>query len=114
MALHMASTSVREPTQNLKPTGLPPASFRSRATNCISSRGVVKLECEAGEMQSTPRGTPRVAAISSVILAAGSTPPSPGLAPWESLMVMPLTCSLDALRAKRSGSKFPWASRQPK
>jgi hypothetical protein len=46
--------------------------------------GVEKDECTAGEMQSTPIGMPRVAAISGVILAAGSTPPWPGLAPCDS------------------------------
>ncbi len=35
----------------------------------------------AGEMQSRPIGMPRIRAISGVIFAAGSTPPSPGFAP---------------------------------
>ncbi len=39
-----------------------------------------------GLMQSRSRGTLRISAISAVILAAGSTPPSPGLAPWLSLI----------------------------
>ena len=37
-------------------------------------------------MQSTPSRTPRAAAISADTLAAGSTPPRPGLAPWLSLI----------------------------
>ena len=40
IALQVASTSTREPTHSLKPTGLPPANSRSRATNSTSSRGV--------------------------------------------------------------------------
>ena len=40
IALQTASTSTREPTHSLKPTGFPSASSRSRATNMISSRGV--------------------------------------------------------------------------
>ena len=37
-------------------------------------------------MQSSPGRTPRIAAISADTFAAGSTPPSPGLAPWLSLI----------------------------
>ena len=61
--------------QSLKPTGLPPDSSRSAAMKCIISIGVEKAEWPAGEMQSTPCGTPRAAAISAVTLAPGSTPP---------------------------------------
>ncbi len=68
---------------SLKPTGLPPDSVRRRATNSSSPSGVEKAEWLAGETQSTPTGTPRVAAISALTLAAGSTPPCPGLAPCE-------------------------------
>ena len=91
MALQMARISTREPTHSLNPMGLPPESSRSRATNRISSRGVVNAEWLAGEMQVCPSGTPRAAAISAVTLEPGSTPPRPGLAPWESLMLMALT-----------------------
>ncbi len=114
MALHMASTSTREPTHSLKPIGLPSESSRSRAMKRMSSRGVVNAEWLAGEMHVCPTGTPRASAISSVTLAPGSTPPSPGLAPWESLMLMALTCGRVALRRKISGSKLPSASRVPK
>ena len=44
--------------------------------------GVEKARCLAGEMQSSPIGTPRILEISSETFAAGSTPPWPGLAPW--------------------------------
>ena len=39
-------------------------------------------------MQSLPWVTPLVAAISADTLAPGRTPPSPGLAPWLSLISM--------------------------
>src|SRR6185437_4499551 len=58
MALQMASTSARRPTHSLMPTGLPPASSRSWATNATSSRGVWNAECPDGLMQSWPSGTP--------------------------------------------------------
>ena len=65
-------------------------------------------------MQSFPIGTPRVWAISALTLAAGSTPPWPGLAPWLSFSSIILTCSCAALAAKRSGSKRPSSVRQLK
>ena len=40
IALQIASSSWREPTQSLKPVGLPPASSRIRAMKRTSSRGV--------------------------------------------------------------------------
>ena len=78
---------------SLKPVGLPPESSRSCPMNRTISRGVVNAECDAGEMQSTPSGTSRASEISAVTLEPGSTPPRPGLAPWDSLIVMPLTSS---------------------
>ncbi|MNT99638.1 hypothetical protein D3C72_2425410 [compost metagenome] len=65
-------------------------------------------------MQSLPTGTPRADAISMVTLAAGSTPPCPGLAPWLSLSSIIFTCGSCALAAKRSGLKLPSSLRQPK
>ena len=114
MALQMAMTSVRRPTHSLIPTGLPPASSRMRATNATSSRGVWKAECAAGLTQSRPCGTPRTAAISAVTLAAGSTPPIPGFAPWESLSDTHLTAAWAALSANRAGSNPPSGVRAPK
>jgi hypothetical protein len=99
---------------SLKPVGLPPDSRRSRSTNCSRPSGVSKAECAAGDTQSTPSGTPRDAAISALTLAAGSTPPWPGLAPCESLTSIIRTCGDCAFAAKRSSSKCPSASRQPK
>ena len=42
IALQIASSSTREPTQSLKPVGLPPASSRRWPMNRTSSRGVEK------------------------------------------------------------------------
>ena len=70
---------------------------------CISSTGVLNAEWRAGEMQSTPIGTPRASAISGVTLAPGSTPPWPGLAPCDSLISIILTCGSCACAANRSG-----------
>ena len=114
MALQMAITSVRRPTHSLIPTGLPPASSRMRATNATSSRGVWKAECAAGLTQSRPCGTPRTAAISAVTLAAGSTPPMPGLAPWLSFSDTHRTWSSPALSRNFSSSKPPSFVRAPK
>ncbi len=114
MALQIANHSQGWPTQSLKPTGLPQARPRSRATKCSSSSGVAKAPWCAGLTQSTPGGTPRAAAISGVTLGPGSTPPCPGLAPWLSLISIILTCASAAWVAKRAGSKRPAASRQPK
>jgi len=45
-----------------------------------------EAEWAAGETQSWPSGTPRVAAISALTFAPGRTPPCPGFAPWLSLI----------------------------
>ena len=65
IALQIAMNSHGWPMHSLKPTGLPPDSSRSWATNCTISSGVEKAEWRDGEMQSTPTGTPRAAAISA-------------------------------------------------
>ena len=114
IALHIARNSQGCPTQSLNPAGLPPDSRRISAMNCIISIGVENAEWPDGEMQSMPRGTPRVSAISSDTLAAGSTPPWPGLAPWLSFNSTILTWSSVAVSAKCSGEKVPSGLRQPK
>ena len=76
--------------------------------------GVVKALWLEGEMQSTPTGTPRVRAISSLTLGAGSTPPWPGLAPWLSFSSTILTCGLAAPAANFSAEKVPSGLRAPK
>jgi hypothetical protein len=114
IALQIANHSHGWPTHSLKPAGLPPESWRRRSTNCSSSIGVEKALWRAGLMQSRPTGTPRAAAISGVTLGPGSMPPWPGLAPWLSLSSTILTCGSAAAAAKRSASKRPASSRQPK
>src|SRR5215467_12956316 len=74
----MARNSHGWPTQSLKPVGLPPERLLMLPMKCIISIGLEKAECRAGEMQSSPIGTPRAAAISILTFAAGSTPPWPG------------------------------------
>jgi hypothetical protein len=86
-----------------------------RATNCSRPRGESKALWRAGEMQSTPGGTPRVAAISAETLCAGRMPPCPGLAPWLSLISIIFTCGSAAWRANARGVEAtPRSSRQPK
>ena len=58
-----------------------------------------------GEMQSFPSGTPRVSAISRDTLAAGSTPPCPGLAPWLNSGSTILIDRAAAVAANVSGAK---------
>ena len=99
---------------SLIPVGLPPESSRRRETNSSSPAGVENDECRAGEMQSTPIGTPRALEISSVTFAPGSTPPWPGLAPWESFTSIIFTWSETAFSANFFSQNRPCASRQPK
>jgi len=54
--LQTAKTSVRRPTQSLKPTGFAPESSRSFAMNASSPRGESKAECAGGEMQVSETG----------------------------------------------------------
>ncbi len=65
-------------------------------------------------MQSSPIDTPLILEISSDTLAAGSTPPWPGLAPWLILSSTILIWSSDATRANSSGLNVPSRLRQPK
>jgi hypothetical protein len=55
-----------------------------------------------------------VAAISALTFAPGSTPPKPGLAPWDNLIEMAFTDGNCDLSANAAASKRPSASRQPK
>ncbi len=105
---------VRVADTSLKPAGLQPESVRSSKMNSISASGVEKAEWAAGDMQSLPMGMPRVSEISSVIFAAGKTPPWPGLAPWLSSISIILTWSRVAVLTKFSGEKVPSSLRQPK
>ena len=98
----------------LKPVGLPPDSLRISPTNAIICSGVENARWVAGEMQSSPIATPRIFEISSDTLAAGSTPPCPGLAPWLILSSTILIWSSAATRANSSGLNEPSRLRQPK
>ncbi len=66
------------------PTGRP-VSWAISSTNSISPSTSENAECAGGLTQSSPAGTQRIAAISGVTFTPGSSPPRPGLAPWESL-----------------------------
>ena len=114
MALAIANHSQGWPTASLKPVGLPPERSRSSWMNSSSPIGVEKALCAGGEWHSTPSGMPRASAISGLTLAAGRMPPCPGLAPWLSLSSIIFTWGSTALRWKRSRSKRPASSRQPK
>ena len=57
---------------------------------------------------------PRISEISLVTLAAGSSPPSPGLAPWESLISMARTGADSTTSLSLSSENCPSSSRQPK
>jgi hypothetical protein len=81
IALAMPNHSHGWPMASLKPVGLPPDSSRSRATNCSSSSGVENAECRAGETQSWPIGTPRVAEISALTLAPAARRRGPAWRP---------------------------------
>ena len=61
-----------------------------------------------------PQSVVNISAISGVTLQAGSIPPSPGFAPWESLISIARTGADAARSASRSSEKSPRASRQPK
>ena len=80
----------------------------------MSSIGVLKALCAGGDTTVCPMGTPRVAAISALTFAPGSTPPRPGLAPCDSLIEIAFTAGSVAFSANATGSKRPSASRQPK
>jgi hypothetical protein len=101
------------PTALLIPTGSPVASaiFSMKSSIELTSRNAV---CASGEMQSLPIGTSLIFAISGVIFAEGSTPPSPGFAPCESFSSIARTGADATFSRKRCMSKRPLSSRQPK
>jgi hypothetical protein len=114
MRVARSSQNASSPTADLMPTGSPVASAidSTRSSSPSTSENAVWAD---GLLQSTPTGTPRMAAISGVTLAPGSMPPRPGLAPWLSLSSMARMAGTSATRSTRRGRlKDPSASRQPK
>jgi hypothetical protein len=87
MAAARSSQNACSPTADLMPTGSPVASASPSTKSSIESTSE-NAEWDEGLTQFRPWGTPRMAAISGVSLAAGNTPPRPGLAPWDSLISM--------------------------
>ena len=101
------------PTADLMPTGSPVSS----AISSIQSSMLSVSENSAwrdGLTQSWPIGMPRVAAISGEIFAAGSRPPRPGFAPWDSLTSIARTGADATTSLSSPRSKRPPSSRQPK
>ena len=103
----------RSPTADLIPTGSPVSAASISTQSSIPSTSE-NSACRDGLTQSTPCGTPRVAAISAETLTPGSTPPSPGLAPWLSLTSSARTGADATVSLKRARSNRPFSSRQPK
>ncbi len=67
----------------LEAGGLAPRKIAHPRDEFQQARGRGKAGMRAGELQSCPIGTPRMAAISAVTLAAGSTPPWPAWRPGK-------------------------------
>ena len=108
-----SSQNARSPTADLMPTGSP-VSAASSSTKSSSESTSSNSACRDGLRQSTPSGTPRVSAISRTPSAAGSTPPSPGLAPWLSLISSARTGAPATSSFSRGRLNRPSSSRQPK
>ena len=108
-----SSQNACSPTADLMPTGRPVASAMRSITSSMPSTSW-KAVWPAGLLQSTPAGMPRMAAISALTLAPGSRPPSPGLAPWLSLISTARTGALCTASTSRSRLNEPSALRQPK
>ena len=75
-----SSQNVDSPTADLIPTGRPVSPAIDSTKSSIRS-AFRKALCDAGLTQSRSIGTPRISAISALIFARGSSPPTPGLAP---------------------------------
>ena len=101
------------PTADLMPTGRPVSSASSSTKPSMQSTSV-NSEWRAGLMQSTPWRMPRVSAISRDTFGPGSTPPSPGFAPWLSLISIALTGALWTSSLSLGRLNRPSSSRQPK
>jgi hypothetical protein len=75
-----SSQNAESPTADLIPTGRP-VSLAINSTKSSISSAFRNALCAAGLMQSRSIGMPRISAISRLIFAFGSNPPTPGFAP---------------------------------
>ncbi len=94
------------PTADLMPTGRPVASAIVSTKSSMLSTSLNSV-CRDGLEQSWPIGMPRISEISRLILAAGNMPPSPGLAPWLSLISIAFTGAEATTSLSRARSKRP-------
>ncbi len=113
IAVASSSQKVMSPMADLMPTGRPVRSAMSSTRSSIESTSLNAV-CREGLAQSSPIGIPRIAAISSLILAAGRSPPRPGLAPWESLISIARIGCFSVSATSLSMSNRPRSSRTPK
>ena len=88
------------------PTGRPVSAASSSTQSSMLSTSWNSAWRE-GLMQSWPIRMPRIWAISAETFAAGSTPPSPGLAPWLSLISRARTGAEATRSLSRARSNAP-------
>src|SRR6516165_985186 len=105
MALQSAMNSQLCPMQSLKPTGLPPDKSRNCAMKCIISIGFRNAEWRAGQMQSTPSGTPLAPANLCAHLGARQNAAVARLGPLGELDLNHLDLPLLRLRRKLVSAK---------
>ncbi len=98
----------------LEPRGLAAGKVAQLLDKVQQALGRREGRMAAGDTQSLPMATPRMAAISSVTFAAGNTPPWPGFAPCESLISIILICGSFAVSANFSAENVPSRLRLPK
>ncbi len=113
MSLTSSYQNSISPTALLMPTGTP-VSVAMSSTKSRRLSTSVNAVCRDGLAQSLPIGMPRISLISWVTLAAGRSPPSPGLAPCESLISIALTGAESTTSLSRSRENLPSSLRQPK
>ena len=80
---------MRAPTHSLNPTGLPPDGLQ-RGDEVHEFQRVWNAVCASGHDRLAYRNAAGGGDLGAD-LGAGSTPPRPGLAPWDSLIEMALT-----------------------
>jgi phosphoglycerate kinase len=103
------------PMQSLNPTGSPPLSSRNLPMNSSRLFALWKAVWPGGETTVVCGSKSRIRAISGVFFTAGSTPPWPGLAPWEIFNSIIFTCRCAATFSWNNfASKLPSGVRQPK